>query len=153
MYPKQFPLQIREILGVLDPKFDSNLQGKLTRSQNSVIWALIYGIWSVRNNFLKIHIFCASAIMECQRICQNGFFWTSDPNISNCTLDPKKPFLWIWSSNGWLLLEAIHYILLKYYTSWNSLAQIRYQITCKDGFGELSLAKYGRWQPQNYFLS
>ena len=108
MYPKQFLLQIREIMGVLDPKFDSNLQEKLTRSQNSVIWALIYGIWSVKNNFLKIHIFSASPIMECQRICKNGFFQTSDPNIPNCTLDAKNLFLWIWRSNGWLLLEAIH---------------------------------------------
>ena len=30
MYPKQFPLQIREVTGVLDPKFNSNLQENLT---------------------------------------------------------------------------------------------------------------------------
>ena len=108
MHPKQFPLQIREITGVLDPKFDSNLQENLTRSHYSVIWALIYGICSVKNNFLKIHIFCKSAIMECQRICKNGFFWIY-PNIPNCTLDPKNPFLWICSSNGWLPSGAIHY--------------------------------------------
>ena len=102
MYPKQFLLQIREITGVLDPKFDSNLQGNLTRSQNSVIWPLIYGIWSAKNNF------CISAIVECQRIFKNGFFRTSDPNIPCFILDPKNPFLWIWSSNGWLLLEVIH---------------------------------------------
>ena len=29
MYPTQFLLQIREIMGVLDPKFDSNLQKTL----------------------------------------------------------------------------------------------------------------------------
>ena len=109
MYPKQFLLQIREIMGVIDPTFDSNLQENLTRSQNSVIWALIYGIWNVKSNFLKIHIFCASTIMECQGICKNGFFWTLDPSIPNCTLGPKNPFLWIWSNNCWLLLEAIHY--------------------------------------------
>ena len=105
-YPKQFPLQIMYIMGVLDPKFDSNLQENLTTSQNSVFWALIYGIWSVKNNFLKIHIFCAFAIMECQRICKNGFseLWTQISQIA--LLDSKNLFLWIWSSNGW---EATHY--------------------------------------------
>ena len=109
MYAKQFLLQIREIMKVLDPKFDSNLQENLCRSQNSVIWVWIYGIWSVKNTFLKIHIFCASAIMECQRVCKNGFFQISDPNIPKHTWDPKNPFLWIWSSNDWLLLRATHY--------------------------------------------
>ena len=105
MYAKQFWLQVWEIVRVLDPKFDSTLQENLTRFQNSVISAWIYGIWSV-----KIHIFCASVIMEFQRICKNGFLWTSDPNLPKCTWDPKKPFfLGIWSSNDWLLLGAIHY--------------------------------------------
>ena len=111
MYPKQFLLQIREIMGVIDPNFDCNLQENLTRSQNCVIWALIYGIWSCKKQLFEnsyfLRIFFAT--MECQRICKNGFFRTPDPNIPNCTLDTKNPFLWIWSSNGWLLLEAIHY--------------------------------------------
>ena len=110
MYLKQFLLQIREIMGVLNPKFDSNLQENLTISQNSVIWPLICGIWSSKKNFLKIHTFWAYTIMECQKICRNGFFRTSDPNIPNCTLGLKHTFfVWIWSSNGWLLSKAIHY--------------------------------------------
>ena len=102
-------LQTKEIIGVLDTKFDSNLQENLTRSQNFVIWAWIYGIWSVKNYFLKIHIVCASAIMECQRICINVFFQILHPNIPKCTWDPKNLFLWIWSSNSWLLLGAFHF--------------------------------------------
>ena len=63
-----------------------------------------------KSNFLKVHIFCASVIMECQRICKNWFFQILDPNILKCTWDPKYLFfLWIWSSNGWLLLGDIHY--------------------------------------------
>ena len=96
-------------LWVLYPKFDPNLQENLARSQNCVIWAWINGIWSVKNNFLKVHIFGTSAIMECQRIYKHRFFQTSDPNISKCTWDPKNLFLWIWSSSGWLPLGAIHY--------------------------------------------
>ena len=102
-------LQMKEIMGVLDTKFDSNLQENLTRSQNFVIWAWIYGIWSVKNYFLKIHIVCTSAIMECQRICINVFFRILHPNIPKCTWDPKNLFLWIWSSNSWLPLGAFHF--------------------------------------------
>ena len=150
MYLKQFPLQKREIMGVLDPKFNSNLQENLTRSQNSVIWPLICGIWSVKNNFLKIHIFCASAIMEYQRICKNGFFRTSDPNILNCTLDPKNPFLWIWSSNGWLFLGAIYYFQNIHHGIIG--VKLGTKSLCGDGFGELSLDKYDRWLSQNYIF-
>ena len=103
-------LQMKEIMGVLDTKFDCKLQENLTRSQNSVIWAWIYAIWSIKNSFLKDHIFCACVIMECQRISKNGFFQILDPNIPKCTWDPKYLFfLWIWSSNGWLLLGDINY--------------------------------------------
>ena len=47
-----------------------------------------------KNIFLKFHIFCVSAIMpmEYQRICNNGLFWTSDPNTPQCTWDPKTLF-------------------------------------------------------------
>ena len=85
-------LQMKEIMGVLDTKFDCKLQENLTRSQNSVIWAWIYAIWSIKNSFLKDHIFCACVIMECQRISKNGFFQILDPNIPKCTWDPKYLF-------------------------------------------------------------
>ena len=87
-------LQIREIMRVLDTKFDSNIQENLTWSQNAVTWAWIYCIWSVKNNFLKVHIFCTSAIMESQIICKNEFLQILDP-VPKCTWDPKNPFLWI----------------------------------------------------------
>ena len=102
-------LQMREIVAVLDTKFDCNLLKNLTRSQTSAMWAWIYTVWSIKNNFLKVHIFCTSVIMECQRICKYWFFQILDPNILKCTWDPKYLFLWIWSSNGWLLLGDIHY--------------------------------------------
>ena len=103
-------LQTKEIMGVLHTKFDSLIYKKtLPDPQIFVIWAWIYGIWSVKNYFLKIHIVCASAIMECQRICINIFFRILHPNIPKCTWDPKNLFLWIWSSNIWLLLGAFHF--------------------------------------------
>ena len=43
--------------------------------------------------FLKVYMFCASAIMECQRICKNGFFRTTDTDISKCARYPKNAFL------------------------------------------------------------
>ena len=57
MYAKQFLPQIREIMGVLDSKFDSYLPENFASSQNSVIWALIYGIWSVKKTFWKFTFF------------------------------------------------------------------------------------------------
>ena len=60
-------------LWVVNPKSDPNLQENLARSQNFVIWAWICDIWSIKINFSKVHIFCTSAIMECQNDAKMDF--------------------------------------------------------------------------------
>ena len=109
MYAKQFLLQIREIMKVLDPKFDSNLQEDLCRSQNSVIWVWIYAIWSVKDTFWKFIFFVHLPLWNVKEYAKM-FFSKFQTQISQNTLEiPKTLFLWIWSSNDGLLLRAIHY--------------------------------------------
>ena len=46
MYPTQFLLQIREIMGALDPKFDSNLQKKPYQIPKVCNWSI--NLWHLK---------------------------------------------------------------------------------------------------------
>ena len=71
-------LQMREIMAVLDPKFDHNLQKNLTRSQNSVIWAWIYAIWNIKTTFWKFIFFVHLSLWNVKEYAKIDFskFWT-----------------------------------------------------------------------------
>ena len=110
MYLKQFPLQIREIMGVVNPKFDSNLQQNITISQKFCY--LTINLWHLKckkqlsenSYFLSIHHYGMSKNM------QIWIFPNFGPKYPKFHFRSQTHFLlWIWSSNGWLLSEAIHY--------------------------------------------
>ena len=123
-------LQIREIMSVLDTKFDTNLQENLTRSQNSVTWAWIYCK-------CKKQLFENSYLL---RICHCGMsknmqklffpiFWSKYPKMHSRS---QKSFFV--NLKQWLTTFRSNSLLPKYYAWWNNWAQCRYRNTWGGGF-------------------